>query len=940
MPQPNSSAIDILVVDDTPTDLKLLTQLLSQAGYRPRIAQTGATALQSIQLRSPDLILLDIRLPDVDGYTVCQEICRQAPVQIPVIFISGLEQSGSKVKAFDAGGIDYVTKPYEADELLARIQRHLTHQQLQRSIAIQNQALRAQDERWQLLLQGTRDSIFDWNIQTGEITASASFMLGYRAEEQPKAFNDWVQLLHPQDRDRTLSYVNAYLARQQPTYHIEFRMRCRDGQYKWVLSRGQAIWNADGQPLRMVGIHHDISDRKQAELALQTQLQKSLLLSQITDRIRQSLDPAQLFRTATAQLGEAMQTSRCLIYEFIDGPAPTLPLMAEYLAGPGISSILRLPDVAVDNVFIQQLLTDPRAIACDDVATDPRLATLHDFCRQINTQSALAAGTFYQTCPNGIVAVHQCDRLRHWTPDEIELVQLVAAQIGIAIAQARLIEQERQQRQALEASNRSLMLAKKDADDANQAKSRFLANMSHELRTPLNAILGYTQLLLSDTSLALHQIHYLQIILNNGDYLLSLINDVLNLAKIEAGKQGLAPAPFNLSTLLTSLEHLFQEQARQGNLRLILDRDPTLPNTLITDAQKLRQVVINLLSNALKFTPTGQVTLRVLADPDLSHDSDPPTHYLTIQVEDTGVGMTPEEQRRIFRAFEQTAAGQQISGSTGLGLAISQQLVALLGGRLQVRSQVGQGSLFYFTIPVQYAPEGSDEDLPPNPIITGIADADPPPILLVVDDQATERQLLVDMLTPVGFTVLTASTGAEAIAQWQTQHPDLLIIDLRLGAESGHTVIQQIQAAGDRNPVPIIAISASTDAGDRLDTLGVACPVRMEKPLRRSHLLEQIAALLNLTLVYACPLPLPLAKAPPITVADLQVMPQRWIEQLYTFARQCNSDRIDALVAEIPNDYADLRQALTYYSYNLDVATILNLAHQCLGDRPLDPPAD
>ncbi len=268
-----SATPDILVIDDSPADLQLLTQVLREAGYQPRIAQSGQVALQSVQMRSPDLILLDVRLPDMDGYTICQEIqaaCQQG--SIPVIFISALDQSFSKVKAFQVGGIDYMTKPYETEEVLARVQLHLRNQRLQHRIEQHNQQLVAQEERWQLLLQGTGDGIFDWNIQAGNLFVSKQWqrMLGYVAASCIISYEFWENLIHPEDCDRTLYCLNAYLRHEIPTYNVELRLRCQDGSYLWVWARGQATWDKDGNPLRMVGVHQDISDRKQAEFALKT----------------------------------------------------------------------------------------------------------------------------------------------------------------------------------------------------------------------------------------------------------------------------------------------------------------------------------------------------------------------------------------------------------------------------------------------------------------------------------------------------------------------------------------------------------------------------------------------------------------------------------------------------------------------------------------------
>ncbi|HEY9818373.1 MAG TPA: response regulator [Candidatus Obscuribacterales bacterium] len=940
-----SYATDILIVDDTPADLHLITHLLKAAGYTLRVAQTGATALKSVQMRSPDLVLLDIKMPDIDGYTICQHICAKAPLDhIPVIFISALEQSLNKVKAFKAGGIDYVTKPYEAEELLARIQLHLSTQKLKHSIQKQNQDLRAQEERWQLLLQGTQDNIFDWTIQTGEIIASASNLLGYDQHELPQQFDTWVSLIHPDDRDRTLQTLNAYLNQELPKHHLELRMRCKDGSYKWILSRGQATWAADGTPLRMVGIHNDISDRKQAELALKNQLRKTLLIQRITDRIRQCLDADQIFQTTVSQLGITFQVNRCLIQRYTEEVSPSVPFVAEYLSDPSISSVRAIKIPVEGNPHLQQLLSQPQAIASDDVLADPLLNQAADLCRQINLQSMLAVGTFYQGKANGVISLHQCDHLRTWTLEEIDLIEAVADQMGIAIAQVHLMEQERQQRQALEQSNRSLQLAKRDADDANQAKSRFLANMSHELRTPLNAILGYAQLLVNDVTLSLQHQKYSQVILSSGDYLLKLVNDILDLARVESGCITQEASPCHLPSLLEALHSLFQQTASRKGLSLTLELDTDLPNYIIVDSQKLRQVLINLLANALKFTQEGGVILRVLVESALLKDDSASFSemFLAFQVEDTGIGIAPEEQSYIFQAFEQTPVGRRLSNSTGLGLSISQHLVAALGGHLQVRSDVNRGSIFYFTLPVQTMENGVTPDhqdtawgmacLVPNQAVQCI---------LIVDDQATSQQLLVDALAPMGFNILTATTGKQALLTWQTHQPDLILMDFGLPDQDGGQVVQQIRRAEQMRQqpqTPIFMMSASVLESDRFNLATADCQAFLEKPIHLSHLIQKIAQHLNLDL-QSIPAEdyrsVSLSKLLSLTYQDLQVMPRDWIQELYTLATQCSSDRIDALIGQIPDDHIALRQALAYYNYNIDIGTIMKLARQCL-DQPTD----
>jgi len=337
----------ILIVDDTPADLNLLIKILSSCGYHTRIAPTGKLAIESAKVSPPDLIMLDIKLPDIDGYSVCQQLkLDEKTFHIPIIFLSALDGVFNKVKAFEVGGADYLTKPYESEEVLARIKFHLAHQKLLQQLETQNRQLLQQEERWQLLLKGTGDGIFDWNLQTGEVFMSITLkeMLGYKDEEIENCFEAWKNLLHPDDRDRVLTTLYSYLKRQIYEYQIEYRLRCKDSSYKWILARGQAVWAEDNTPLRMIGFHQDISARKQDELIRQ----------QITDDLRRSEAKFRgAFDTITAGmclvsiLGQILDVNTALCQMFEYSSAELLSLQ--------LSDLISVDDQTLDDQLAQQM---------------------------------------------------------------------------------------------------------------------------------------------------------------------------------------------------------------------------------------------------------------------------------------------------------------------------------------------------------------------------------------------------------------------------------------------------------------------------------------------------------------------------------------------------------------------------------------------------------
>ena len=300
--------------------------------------------------------------------------------------------------------------------------------------------------------------------------------------------------------------------------------------------------------------------------------------------------------------------------------------------------------------------------------------------------------------------------------------------------------------------------------------------MSHELRTPLNSILGFAQLLSNDASFQPEHQERLHIINRSGEHLLSLINNILEMSKIEAGQTTLNEQYFDLYASLQNIQEMFCLKVQNKGLQLIFDPDSDLPQYIYADEGKLRQILINLIGNAVKFTTNGTITFRA----QVNNDKSTHHHHLKLEVEDTGPGIPPEELDQLFIPFEQTTAGRQIKQGTGLGLSITYQFIKLLGGEITVNSTVGTGSYFHVSIPVLLA-EGEvfpGERRKGN--VIGLAHDQPTYRILVVDDEPDNRLLLLDLLTSVGFSVRQASNGREAVEIWQAWQPHLIWMDLRL----------------------------------------------------------------------------------------------------------------------------------------------------------------
>jgi len=399
------------------------------------------------------------------------------------------------------------------------------------------------------------------------------------------------------------------------------------------------------------------------------------------------------------------------------------------------------------------------------------------------------------------------------------------------------------------------------AEKANRAKDTFLANMSHELRTPLNAILGYSQLMARDAQVTATQQEHLETIARSGEHLLDLINNVLTMSKIEAGRTTLQENAFDLHQQIYSLKDMFQLRTDYKGLTLLLDIAPDVPQYVYADEGKLRQVLMNLLSNAVKFTEEGGVTLRMKSQ---RQDAVSAEVVLLIEVEDTGAGIVPEEMSTLFEPFTQTASGQQSQEGTGLGLSISQQFVNLMGGELRVSSVAGQGTLFHIQIPVTLADEDTIEqlELPPRRRVTGIEPGqtapDGGPIrLLVVEDNIPNRELLIKLLTPFGFEIRYAVNGAESVEMWEQWQPHLVWMDMRLPVMDGYEATRQIKArakATGRSAI-VVALTASAFEEDREAILSAGCDDLIRKPFREHEIFDALHRHLGLRFIYETPTP-------------------------------------------------------------------------------------
>lgn len=641
-------------------------------------------------------------------------------------------------------------------------------------------------------------------------------------------------------------------------------------------------------------MRQEIEERTIAERKLRQSFEREQAIARVVQQMRQSLSLSYIFETTTRELRQTLNCDRTLIYQF--NPDWSGIVVAESVAD-GWSKIVVpsefasqeaspngahvYPPVTEDQPTELNRLIDPSscvvkqfdgteiiirdtylqntsggiyrqktsAYCCvSDIYTAGFSPCYINFLETLQARAYTIVPIFCHDQLWGLLAAYQNSAPRQWQDNEVQMILQIGSQLGVAVQQAELLAKT--QSQAAD-----LQRAKDQADAANRAKSEFLTNMSHELRTPLNAILGLTQLLSLDQSLSQDCRQDLDTIQSSGEHLLRLINDVLEMSKIEAGRLTIQESVVNLQDLLNGLHSMLQVRATAKGLRLSFELGSELPVAIATDEGKLRQVLINLLGNAIKFTEAGSVTLRVRAVP---HSSDltaadllapypsqtdfyrsstdskeqaaiyaraavqlaaPPKFkstahslpldsasdrataqkytplYLVFEVEDTGYGIAEEELGRLFQPFQQTRSGLNASEGTGLGLTISRKYVQMMGGDITARSKLGQGSVFTFCIQADAVDEilCIPETPGPKGRVLGLATDQPTRRLLVVEDHPVNRDLLIRLLSMDGFEVQQATNGQEAIALWKAWKPHLILMDMRMPVMNGYEATRQIR---------------------------------------------------------------------------------------------------------------------------------------------------
>jgi Amt family ammonium transporter len=452
--------------------------------------------------------------------------------------------------------------------------------------------------------------------------------------------------------------------------------------------------------------------------------------------------------------------------------------------------------------------------------------------------------------------------------------------------------------------------------------------MSHELRTPLNAVLGFSQVIRNSTDATPIQVESLNIITRSGEHLLNLINNVLDISKIESGRVELEVSDTYLFQLLEEIKSLMHVRAQEKGLELTLEQSPDLPGHIVTDASKLRQVLINLVANAIKYTLKGAVTIRAM----VTETSDSKPVRLRFEIEDTGPGMHKEDIQRIFFPFEQLEDRKTSEAGTGLGLSIGKQYVELMGGNIGVDSKWGEGSLFYFDIPITVVTAKLGTVKPQRGKILGLADGQSNRRLLIVEDQADNRLLLRKLLTPLGFDLQDAVNGEEAIEIFNKWHPHLIFMDIRMPVMNGLEATRQIKQSDAGKQTIIVALTAHALEDERQEILTAGCDDFIRKPYKDTEIFDALTKHLDVRFEYEGESTPVADEIMPLTATALAKLPTDMRNNLEQALVRLDTNQIKETIESIRAYNPDIADTLDTVANDLQYGRILDLLESTEGE--------
>ncbi len=735
----------------------------------------------------------------------------------------------------------------------------------------QRKKIQESEEKYRALVEGLDERYFFYSHDQQKVVTyiSPSFtkILGYPTS---RMIVDFTSILTDNPINRELEKITDLCLRgeRQPAYVIE--VFHKDGSRRWLEISKVPTFDKKGRVFAIEAIAHEITDRIKAEEALR----------ESEKRYRSLAD--------NSEVGILQITP--------DGtPIYLNPVMVRMIGAENQAEVKRKNIIDFVVPSFRKFMTQERKKRHQNISSTYEI--------ELENLKGVRKSVMISAAPI--------------MNDDGGLESIISSVVDIS--DRKNVEEE------LKRAKNAAEAAKNAAEAANLAKSTFLANMSHELRTPLNAILGFSGLMMRDSNLSEEQLGNLESIGRSGEHLLDLISDVLEVSKIEAGRVVLNPEKFDLYRLLFMIEEMFSLRAKEMGLALIVKKSLDVPQFIRADQGKLRQTLINILGNAVKFTPKGRITLRVKSE----------GQTLFFEVEDTGVGIDQQELDIVFDVFVQSTSGQESKQGSGLGIPISQKFVQMMGGELTVESEVGKGTIFRFDVHIEITDNVGVVTLEPERRVVGLASGQPNYRLLVVEDIEASRKLLVNLLKKTGFDVRDAADGQEAVKVWEEWQPHLIWMDLRMPILDGYGATKLIKSAMKNSQLTtdtkVIALTASAFEEHKAKAFKSGCNDFVRKPFRESDIFKMMTKHLGVSYVFQED------EMPPSSsttnglpsATDLHTMmaslPAELMEKLTEATDSCGADRIDRLIDDIRIDSVELADELARLSGKFAYNEIMDL---------------
>ena len=713
----------------------------------------------------------------------------------------------------------------------------------------------------------------------------------------------------PESDQSVVEYMRQQLRNQQP-FHAELINYTKDKKPYWVTIDAQPVYDDSGTVTSFIAVERDITERKQMDKVLHQRVELDQLIADVS---------AQFVNCPANQVNIQIQNVLQPLANKLEAEFAVMALLDEE-----VQNTLQIKSVWFDEIYRSalhpyntltfdyaatwcQTLQSGKPLIVDDVESAVGgYELLTHYKADDGFRSLLIMPILWGGSCRGHLTIATLNAQKQWSPEVVGAMEIVSDLFASALERMEFDLHLDSERRALHRRTADLDTANAALAEASRAKDAFWASMSHELRTPLNAILGFAQLMARSNEVTDVQKQHLDVIQNSGGHLLGLINDVLSLAKIEAGRMTITPTNFDLYRLLNGIEQMFRERIEKKGLQFAIIRKNEIPQFVNTDQGKLRQVLINLVDNATKFTDTGSIILRVSYYERESR--------LGFAIEDTGMGIAKKDLDSLFDLFTQTESGKNSQGGTGLGLAISRQFVNLMGGDMTVKSQPNKGTTFSFTVDVTLVTGIELEELDRVERIVGLAPNQKPCHILAVEDLEDNQILLREILQEIGFEIDFANNGEEGVMMAKMLSPDLILMDLAMPVMDGYEATRQIRKLDGFQNVPIIAVTASALEHQNAMALEAGCNKVLNKPIQFEQLLTTIAQYSGVEYIYDNLITSDSQSTGQIALAsNLADLPVELQESLYIAATNLDTDTLYGLcgiVREINIDTGNLLHGL------------------------------